>query len=112
MAAGIDHGGDDRTMRFDKKGDGQMAAADKGATVVVELQWKCLAVAFDPIGGRKGSVQEFVATVGTARGKIILRCLDIFSHRGEGNDRPIFHFWRRIDHFSSVIVTVGISPLA
>ena len=89
-----------------------MAAADKGATVVVELQWKGLAVAFDPIGGRKGSVQEFVATVGTARGKIILRCLDIFSHRVEGNGRPIFHFWRRIDRFSSVIVTVGISPLA
>ena len=86
MTAGIDHGGDDRTMRFDKIVDGEMAAGNKGATIVVEFQREYLGVAFDPVGGRKVARQEFVTTGGTARGKIIIRRLNIFAHCVEGYD--------------------------
>lgn len=63
-------------------------------------------------GGRKGALQEFVATGGTARGKIVIRRLNIFSYCVEGYDGGSFHFCRRINRFSSAIVTVDISPLA
>jgi hypothetical protein len=112
MTAGIDHGGDHRTMLFHEIVDGQMAAGNKGATIVVKFQREYIGVVFDPVGGRKLLLQEFVATGGTARGKIIIRHLHIFAHCVEGDDGESFHFCRRIDRFSSAIVTVDISPLA
>lgn len=112
MAAGIDHGSDNRTLCFDKIVYGQVALRDERASVVVELDRENFWILGDTVCDGEVAIQQFVATGRAAGGEIILRGLNVVTDTVERDDGQSVHFCRRMPRLSSAIVSVRILPRA
>ena len=110
VAAGVDHGGDDRPVDFHKIIDRQMTIGNEGAAVVVEFDGKDFGVQRDPIREDEIAFEKTVAVRGSVSGEIVVGGLHVGTDGIERDHGQAFHDWRRMDRFSSAMVTVVISP--
>src|ERR1017187_4207589 len=112
MSAGINHGDYNCPPWFDEVVNGKVTLGNERAAIVVKLERKSFRIERNPIGNRKVAFQKFVPNTGAAHGKIIIRCLHVSADGVECDDRPAVHDWRRIEGFSSAIVSVLAAPRA
>jgi len=110
VSARINHGRDDRPLRFDEIINREITLGDERTTVVVEFKREALGISSDPIRSREVAFQKLVTAARPAGGEVVIRRLDVFADNVECDDGLAFHVRRRIDRFSSGIVKVGIWP--
>lgn len=110
MAAGVDDGDNHGAVRLLEIIDGKVTLGDQGPVVVVEFHCKAPRVEGDSIRGFKVAFKEPVATAMETGIKVVMGELHILADGCQGYDWLARHLRRRIDLFSSSIVSVAIWP--